>query len=203
MSTRVPGAPLPAAVPRSAAWRSLALAPVALASLLAAPGASAQSTGSIATEEELTEVTVTARRGPRAIGNVTEQNAAKSRVTVTEEYLATQVPGQSVFQSLNLVPGVNFTNNDPYGSSGGNLRLRSFDGSRVSVTFDGRAAERHRQLRAVHQPDAGSGTDHGRRREPRYDGRGQPDGLGHRRLGRLPHAQAAAGSGRHGRRVEG
>lgn len=137
MSMRDPGAPLPVAAYRSSVWRSLALVPVALASLLAAPSAFAQSTGSIATEEELTEVTVTARRGPRSIGDVTEQNAAKSRVTVTEEYLATQVPGQSVFQSLNLVPGVNFTNSDPYGSSGGNLRLRSFDGSRVSVTFDG------------------------------------------------------------------
>src|SRR5688572_7008015 len=36
-----------------------------------------------------------------------------------------------------MIPGVNFTNNDPYGSSGGNLRIRGFDGSRVSVTFDG------------------------------------------------------------------
>ena len=137
MSMRVPGAPSSVAVARSAGWRPLALLPVALASLIVAPGAFAQSTGSIATEEELTEVTVTARRGPRAIGNVTEQNAAKSRVTVTEEYLESQAPGQSVFQSLNLVPGVNFTNSDPYGTSGGNLRLRSFDGSRVSVTFDG------------------------------------------------------------------
>jgi iron complex outermembrane receptor protein len=35
------------------------------------------------------------------------------------------------------VPGVSFTNTDPYGSSGGNLRLRGIDGSRVSLTFDG------------------------------------------------------------------
>ena len=32
---------------------------------------------------------------------------------------------------------MNFTNNDAYGTSGGNLRIRGFDGSRVSVTFDG------------------------------------------------------------------
>ncbi|HEY6124681.1 MAG TPA: TonB-dependent receptor, partial [Steroidobacteraceae bacterium] len=31
----------------------------------------------------------------------------------------------------------NFTNSDPFGTSGGNLRIRGFDGSRVSVTFDG------------------------------------------------------------------
>ena len=42
-----------------------------------------------------------------------------------------------MFQAINQLPGVNFTNNDPYGTSGGNLRIRGFDGSRVSVTFDG------------------------------------------------------------------
>ena len=42
-----------------------------------------------------------------------------------------------MFQAINQLPGVNFTNTDPYGTSGGNLRIRGFDGSRVSVTFDG------------------------------------------------------------------
>ncbi|NJS40467.1 MAG: TonB-dependent receptor plug domain-containing protein [Rhodobacteraceae bacterium] len=42
-----------------------------------------------------------------------------------------------MFQSLNLVPGINFTNSDPYGSSGGNVRLRGFDGNRISLTQDG------------------------------------------------------------------
>lgn len=137
MSTRVSGTEVPAAVRRAIGAKSVSLAAVALASLLTQSNAFAQSSGTIATEEDLTEVTVTARRANRAIGNVTEQNAAKSRVTITEDYLETQAAGQTVFQSLNLVPGVNFTNSDPYGSSGGNLRLRSFDGSRVSVTFDG------------------------------------------------------------------
>lgn len=137
MSTRVSGTSVSVAVRRAVMQKGLALAAVALSSLLAQQAAFAQSTGTLATEDELSEVTVTARRGPRAIGNVTEQNATKSRVTITEEFLETQAPGQSVFQSLNLVPGVNFTNSDPYGSSGGNLRLRSFDGSRVAVLFDG------------------------------------------------------------------
>ena len=35
------------------------------------------------------------------------------------------------------MPGVNFTNSDPYGSSGGNLRMRSFDGNRISLMLDG------------------------------------------------------------------
>ncbi|KAK0338922.1 hypothetical protein LTR94_036630, partial [Friedmanniomyces endolithicus] len=32
---------------------------------------------------------------------------------------------------------MNFTNNDPYGSSGGNIRLHGFDGARIAQTFDG------------------------------------------------------------------
>ena len=39
--------------------------------------------------------------------------------------------------SLNKVPGFNFTNNDPYGSSGGNIRLHGFDGNHISLTWDG------------------------------------------------------------------
>ena len=66
-----------------------------------------------------------------------DQTAPKSRVTLSGEYLESQLSGQSLFQALNQIPGVNFTNSDPYGTSGGNLRIRGFDGSRVSVTFDG------------------------------------------------------------------
>jgi iron complex outermembrane receptor protein len=101
-----------------------------------AQNAVAQSTGTEAAEEGLTEVVVTATR-IRSIGIVGDQNAPKSRVSLAGEYLDKQLSGQSVFQALNQVPGVNFTNNDPYGTSGGNLRIRGFDGSRVSVTFDG------------------------------------------------------------------
>lgn len=103
--------------------------------LLSATAAMAQSTAST----ELDQVVVTASTGPKTVGGmITAETVAKSRTTVTQEFLATQVPGQTVIQSLNiLVPGLNFTNNDPYGSSGGNLRLHGFDGNRVALTFDG------------------------------------------------------------------
>ncbi|HEV7607496.1 MAG TPA: TonB-dependent receptor [Steroidobacteraceae bacterium] len=96
----------------------------------------AQSTGTEAAEEDLSEVVVSATR-VRNVGIIGEQNAPKSRISLSGEYLQKQVSGQSVFQALNQVPGVTFTNSDPYGTSGGNLRIRGFDGSRVSVTFDG------------------------------------------------------------------
>src|SRR6185436_18215659 len=97
-----------------------------------AQNAFAQSSGT----EAIEEVVVTGVK-TRAIGMVGEQTAPKSRVSINSDYLATQTPGQSVFQSINQIPGVNFTNSDAYGTSGGNLRIRGFDGSRVSVTFDG------------------------------------------------------------------
>jgi iron complex outermembrane receptor protein len=116
---------------------------VTVATLLAAPAlviaasqaAYAQSTGT-AEVENLAEVVVTGRR-VRQLAGVTDQTATKSRVGVTGESLANYSPGQTFLDSLNQVPGLNFTNNDAYGSSGGNLRLRGFDGSRVSLTFDG------------------------------------------------------------------
>jgi iron complex outermembrane receptor protein len=110
--------------------------PISLLTLAAAQPALAQSTGSEIIEESMAEVVVSATR-VREIGLVTDQKAPKSRITLTGEYLDTQVAGQTLFQGLNQIPGVNFTNNDPYGSSGGNLRIRGFDGSRVAVTFDG------------------------------------------------------------------
>ena len=109
---------------------------VACAALTAPQVLLAQSSGTRAAEETLTEVTVTARK-LRDLAGVLEQDAPKSRISIDKAFLETQAAGQTVFQSINLIPGVNFTNNDPYGSSGGNLRIRGFDGSRVSATFDG------------------------------------------------------------------
>src|SRR5262245_15521579 len=96
----------------------------------------AQSTGSEAIEEGMDEVVVSATR-VRNIGLVGDQTAPKSRVSLSSEYLATQPAGQTIFNAINQIPGVNFTGSDAYGTSGGNLRIRGFDGSRVSVTFDG------------------------------------------------------------------
>jgi iron complex outermembrane receptor protein len=101
-----------------------------------AQNAFAQSTGTEAAEADMSEVVVTASR-VRSIGIAGEQTAPKSRVSLSGEYLDSQLSGQSVFQALNQIPGVTFTNGDPFGTSGGNLRIRGFDGSRISVTFDG------------------------------------------------------------------
>jgi iron complex outermembrane receptor protein len=120
---------------KRAFWATTAL----FSGLLMAGAASAQSTGTEATETtNLGEVVVTGTRGPRNIdGLAVAETVAKTRNTVTQEFISTQTPGQTILQTLNLTPGLSFTNADPYGSSGGNIRLRGFDGNRVSLTFDG------------------------------------------------------------------
>ncbi len=113
-------------------WATTAL----FTGLLAAGAASAQSTGTEATEVE--DVIVAGTRGPRTTdGTIVAETVAKTRSTVTQEFISTQTAGQTILQTLNLVPGLNFVNADPYGSSGGSIRLRGFDGNRVSLTFDG------------------------------------------------------------------
>lgn len=121
-------------------FKRLVCATTALAGgLLLATQASAQSTGTQTQEStEVDAVVITASRGlPTIDGAIAAEQAPKSRSTITQEYISTQSPGQTVIESLNLVPGVSFTQSDAFGSSGGNLRLRSFDGNRVSLTFDG------------------------------------------------------------------
>jgi iron complex outermembrane receptor protein len=115
-------------------WATTAL----FSGLLVAGAASAQSSGTVATEgaTELDTVVVTGSRTP-VITGVIAQTVPKTRSSIGQEFIATQTSGQTILQSLNLVPGLNFVNSDPYGNSGGNIRLRGFDGARVSLTFDG------------------------------------------------------------------
>ena len=120
---------------KRAFWATTAL----FTGLLVAGTASAQSSGTVATEAtELDTVTITGVRGPATTdGTIVAETVAKTRSSITQEFISTQSPGQSILQTLNLVPGLTFTNADPYGNSGGNLRLRGFDGNRISLTFDG------------------------------------------------------------------
>jgi iron complex outermembrane receptor protein len=113
--------------------RALCASTALATGLLLASGALAQSTGS-ATVDELV---VTGSSGPRSLEGIIEQTGPKTRTTIDQTYIAKQMPGQTIAASLNVVPGYNFTNNDAFGNSGGNIRLRSFDGARISLQWDG------------------------------------------------------------------
>lgn len=103
-------------------------------SMMLASSAYAQSTGT--TEVEAVVITATAGQ-PNIDGVISAETAPKAKASIDQEFIATQPTGQTIIQTLNLTPGLNFTNSDPYGSSGGNLRIRGFDGPRISLTFDG------------------------------------------------------------------
>ncbi|WP_395390789.1 TonB-dependent receptor [Novosphingobium sp. BL-8A] len=103
------------------------------AAFLAMP-AFAQSTGSTQFEEGAIVVTGNVQRG---ISGIQLPDSTKTKQVITQDMIANQRAGQSVHELVNLVPGVSFQNNDPYGSSGGTLNIRGFDGSRISLTFDG------------------------------------------------------------------
>jgi iron complex outermembrane receptor protein len=99
---------------------------------LAMTPALAQSTGT----QDVETVTVTGIR-VNMNGLMNAAPVAKEKSVITSDFLETQTAGQTVFQSLNFMPGVNFTNNDPYGTSGGNIRMHGQDGNHISLTFDG------------------------------------------------------------------
>jgi len=107
---------------------------VAFAALLLPASAFAQSTGSQDFEDQEIVVTGSANRD---VGGVRIPDSPKAKVEISQELIQRQQPGQSVNQILNLVPGVSFTNNDPFGSSGGSFTIRGFDSSRIAQTFDG------------------------------------------------------------------
>jgi iron complex outermembrane recepter protein len=117
----------------------LAVSIAAMSASFASSAAFAQSTGSIEVEEteEEAEIVVTGSRVEQGVKGVVVPDATKPRAVLTEEFIGKQASGQSILNTINQVPGVNFTNSDAFGSSGGNLRIRGFDGNRISLTFDG------------------------------------------------------------------
>lgn len=94
----------------------------------------AQSTGSVDFESD---IIVTGTAASRAVGGIKLPDTPKAKQVLTQEVIATQAPGQSINDIINLVPGVSFQNNDPFGSSGGTMTIRGFDDNRISQTFDG------------------------------------------------------------------
>lgn len=112
---------------------SLAASAAILPLTLFATPAFAQSSGSVDFDEEIV-VTGTAASD---VAGISAPDTAKAKAVLGQEVIARQNPGQTILDTINMVPGVNFTNNDAYGSSGGQLTIRGFSADRISLTFDG------------------------------------------------------------------
>ena len=93
----------------------------------------AQSTGTVDFEEA---IVVTGTR-TRDVGGIESPDAAKAKAVISQEFISRNGPGQTVLDTINVVPGVSFQNNDAYGNAGGTLTMRGFDSTRISYTLDG------------------------------------------------------------------
>tara|TARA_R100001129_G_scaffold155247_1_gene118165 strand:+ start:733 stop:3303 length:2571 start_codon:yes stop_codon:yes gene_type:complete len=112
----------------------LAASVVSTASAIVAVPAAAQSTGSLDFDDNV--IVVSGGRATDA-GGIEIPDSPKAKVEIGSELILRQAPGQTINDTLNLVPGVSFTNNDPFGSLGGNFTIRGFSSDRISQTFDG------------------------------------------------------------------
>ncbi|HSI17163.1 MAG TPA: TonB-dependent receptor plug domain-containing protein, partial [Sphingomonas sp.] len=108
---------------------------VAFAAMMLPAAAFAQSTGSVDMDQG--DVVVTAARPTKGISGVQIPDGTKARGVLSQEFIAKQTPGNSILDTINMLPGVSFQNNDPFGSAGGTLSIRGFDSSRIALTFDG------------------------------------------------------------------
>lgn len=112
-------------------FRFLLAATVASSALTT--GAYAQSTGTVDFEEPIVVL------GTRANGidGIQLPDTTKAKGVITQELISHGTAGNSILDTINLIPGVSFQNNDPFGSAGGTLNIRGFGPDRVSLTFDG------------------------------------------------------------------
>ena len=103
--------------------------------LLTSKSAFAQSTGTLTVET----VMVTGSQLPALGGYVSQQDAPKTRENVDQKYISSQPVGANALSDLNLIPGVNFTNDDPFGmsGSGGHFSIRGIKGANVGEMVDG------------------------------------------------------------------
>jgi iron complex outermembrane receptor protein len=95
----------------------------------------AQSTGEQVFDQQ--QIVVTGQHGPQNVAGIASPDTVKTREVLTQALITHLTPGQTINDTINLVPGVSFQGNDGYGSSGGFLTIRGFDQSRISETFDG------------------------------------------------------------------
>ena len=144
--------------------RTKLFAGVAFAALIIPGAAFAQSTGSTDLDDE--EIVVTASRHQAVSAACRFPIRRKAKGVLTQEFIARQTPGQTRSStSINLLPGVSFQNNDPFGSAGGTLSIRGFDSSRIASDVRRHPAERHRQLCRLFEPAARSRADRAGQRQ--------------------------------------
>jgi len=70
-------------------------------------------------------------------GYMIEEDATKTRSTVTRDAIDKLQPTASPYQMIQLLPGVNAVSTDNIGLSGGNVRVRGFNSDHLGFTIEG------------------------------------------------------------------
>lgn len=112
---------------------ALAASTAAIAVASIATPAFAQSTGAVEFEKAI----VVSGKTNRSLAGVDLPATSKAKEVLDQSFISQTTPGQSINDTINMIPGVASFNADPFGSSGGTLYIRGFDNSRISETFDG------------------------------------------------------------------
>jgi len=97
----------------------------------AAANANAQQTTDIG------RVGVEGKPGGGDTGLIIQEDTPKARSSVTRERLDTMNPSSGVFQTIDLLPGVNSFSYDATGLFGGGVRVRGFTGEQMGLTING------------------------------------------------------------------
>ncbi|MFA5901937.1 MAG: TonB-dependent receptor, partial [Hyphomicrobium sp.] len=70
-------------------------------------------------------------------GYMIEEEAKKTRSTITRDAIDKQGPSANPYQLINLLPGVVQSSTDNTGANGGNIRMRGFNSDHVGLTIEG------------------------------------------------------------------
>jgi iron complex outermembrane receptor protein len=115
----------------------LRLSLIALACQLACVGvASAQTEATDApAAPKKAEVIITGKK--IGMGLMVNEDAPRTRSTITSEELEKQRPTGNAYQALEMLPAVNSYNHDATGLFGGGLTMRGFNSDQIGVTING------------------------------------------------------------------
>lgn len=75
----------------------------------------------------------------RAIGGglMIKEDAPKSKSSITRDYIEKQTPGLNPMQLIALLPGVNSSDSDPMGLTGGHTSVRGMNEASMGYTLEG------------------------------------------------------------------
>lgn len=70
-------------------------------------------------------------------GLMIKEDAPKSRSTITQEYIDKQANGLNPMQLIAMLPGVNTSDSDPMGLTGGQMTMRGLNSNQIGFTLEG------------------------------------------------------------------